>query len=241
MRSEGPSSPAENQSPNRDTALDPYALWRGRETEALPFEEVRDGIAAYLRTFYRVVWLANTQHRHPRYLARTEGLNAWCRYEADIRLKRGYRDTYTITELHELVFREDLRREGTSTLSDPFWTPLLVLKAREGDTKFFKQLDFLVQQPEIPMHHQKRLLCIAWDRALLPLACWSYPAIAAWLETRLGKRAPSADTLKHWGNELGLKQALPTIVTGYNQGGPIIDGEALEFHNYPDPPNIDDM
>jgi hypothetical protein len=239
MRRKDPSSLPENQGePDRDTSRDPYALWHGRPEAELPFDEVRDGVARYLHTFYRLVWLANTQHQHPRYLTRIKGLNAWCKYEAGQRLKRGNRETYSITEFHESVFREDLRRGGKNTLSDPFWRPLLILKASEGDTKFFKQLDWLVNQPESQgaAFHQKRVLCIGWDRALIPLACWNYPAIAAWLALKLGNKAPSSDTLKHWGHELELIQESPTIVTGYDKGGPVIDPPAFEYHNFPDPP-----
>jgi hypothetical protein len=227
----------EDDAHSRDTSQDPYALWHGRALQSLPYDEVRDGIAAFLKTFYKAIWGALTPHRHPFYLSREEGLDAWCRYEAARRLERNYRDTYSIIEFHELIFREDLRRSGGKTLSDPLWTPLIVFKQREGNIEFFGQLPLLVNRPEQPMHQGMRRLALGWDRELIPLAFWTYPAIAKRIEWEEGRQVASEDTLRQWAFQLKLKQEKPAIITGYNNAGePVIDEAALEYHKIPDLP-----
>jgi hypothetical protein len=221
----------------RDTSRDPYALWRGRPLESLPYNEVRDGIAIYLVTFYEPIWDALTPHRHPFYLKRKDGLHAWSRYEADCRLSNQYREFYSITEFHELIFNEDMHRSGSKTLTDPFWSPLFVYKQREGDIDFFRRLPWLVKQPERPMHNGMRRLCIGWDRELIPLSYWTYPAIARRITCEEGRKVATENTLRQWAFLLELKQEKPAVVTGCSiAGDPVIDGAALDYHKIPDPP-----
>jgi hypothetical protein len=152
-------------------------------------------------------------------------------------LERNYRNTYSIIEFHELVFREDLRRSGGKALADPFWTPLMVLKQREGDVEFFRQLPLLVNRPEQPVHQGMRRLALGWDRELIPLAFWSYPAIAKRIEWEAGRKVANENALKQWANRLGLKQQIPRVITGYNNAQePIIDETAFEYHKIPDLP-----
>jgi hypothetical protein len=237
-----PSNPScshrpEDDACSRDTSRDPYALWHDRPLESLPYHELRDGIATYLKTFYKAVWDVLTPNRHPFYLSREEGLSAWCRYEASIRLERNYRDTYSIIEFHELIFREDLRRSGRKTLSDPFWTPLMTLKQREEDIEFFGQLPFLIDQPEQPMHQGMRRLALGWDRELIPLSFWTYLAISRRIKWEEGREVATENTLRQWVFHLRLKQQKPAIITAYNEvEGPFIDEAALEFHGIPELP-----
>src|ERR1700745_110333 len=103
MPSDGNSSrQPEDDAHSRDTSHDPYALWHGRALQSLPYGQVRDGIAAFLKTFYKSIWDALTPHRHSFSLSGEEGLHAWCRHEAACRLERAYRDTYSMIEFHEL-------------------------------------------------------------------------------------------------------------------------------------------
>lgn len=217
----------------RNTSRDPYALWHGRALESLPYDEVCNGLADYLRTFYKVVWDALTPHRHQWYLAREEGLLAWCRYEAICRLNCDYRETYSIIEFHELIFKEDLHRDGQKALQDPFWTPLFLLKKKEGDLEFFKHLPILVGQREQPMHQGIRRLAIGWDRETIPLSFWNYPAIAKRIEWEAKRKVASENTLRQWAHLLELKQQKPLVITGYNGPWPIIDEAAFEYHEIP--------
>jgi hypothetical protein len=236
--------PANNQpepepNPERDPSRDIYSLWHKRALESLPYNEVRDGLATYLHTFYKFVWDAVSpwkgNHKDPWYLGRDRGLWAWCRWEAKARLDREYRESYSILEFYKLHFREDLRRDGIKAIQNNFWTPLIIMAQKAGDSEFLKQISVLVNQPETPMHQGMRCFCMGWDRQLLPLEFWSYPAIADWLVTKLANQAPTADTIKHWAHRLGLKQASPVVVPHWDKEGPVIDGEALEFHKIPDP------
>jgi hypothetical protein len=61
MQRTSPSESPENQS---GPARDPYRLWRGLAAEnALPFDQVRDGLAAFIKASIRRGWDIQTERK----------------------------------------------------------------------------------------------------------------------------------------------------------------------------------
>jgi hypothetical protein len=182
------SSSPENQP---DPARDPYYLWDGLEPEdTLPFEQVCDGFAQWLQGRLGWIWDQQTALRTPWHLARNKGLQAWCRYEADQRLKVMYRDSYTAAQFHEIFFREAVR-DNTAALSDPFWDALIAHKRREGDANFFRYISVLINQNSSPQQSQQRLLCVLYDRFYIPLQYCTSSAISDCWRFYVKRSAPS--------------------------------------------------
>ena len=226
---------------------DPYYLWTGLSPEtALPFAQVRNGLARFIQHHLRWAWDNQTLVAHRWYLAREEGLSNWCRFEAHQRLAAHYRPAYTALDFHELHFGEAMRRGGREAFKDPFWTPLLVHKQLTSDLGFIKHIEILVNRPPIESHALMRLFCVGWDRNIIPLSFWSYPAIEDYLRHALqagGQAAlvPSANTIRQWAHRLELRQQKPLVVTGFDERVGItkkgFNFRAFEFHGIPAAPD----
>jgi hypothetical protein len=232
-----PESP-ENQP---DPARDPYRLWHGLPPEtALPFNQVRDGLAAFIKASIRPGWDIQTERKLPWYLSRDRGLSQWAQHAAARRLGAYYHPAYTAQQFHELHFTEAMRAGGKKAFQDPFWTPLVVQKQMEGDMQFLQHIPILVNQPPLELHAVMRLFCIYWDRYEIPFSFWSYPAIAAFLRhsfRNIGSdQAPKLDTIKQWAHRLQLSPDSPLVVTEFNAlTGPKLDFAAFDFHHIPPP------
>jgi hypothetical protein len=239
MRRNSLSDSPENQP---DPARDPYYLWHGLAPGiALPFDKVRDGLALFIKNSIRPGWDIQTERKLDWYLSRDEGLSKWAQHAANQRLKAYYRPAYTAQQFHELHFTEAMRAGGKKEFQDPFWTPLVAQKQLEGDTKFLRHIDILVNQPPLEFHAAMRLFCIYWDRYEIPFSFWTYPAIADFLRhsfRNIGPdQAPSSNTVKQWANRLALSPTHPPVVTEFNAlTSPNLDFAAFDFHRIP-PPN----
>lgn len=238
MTNKSPSTADENQP---DPARDPYHLWTGFGPEtALPFNQVRDGLAAFIKASIRPGWDLQTARKLDWYLSRDAGLSRWALHEADARLRAYYRPVYTAQAFHELHFTEAMRKGGEEAFKDPFWSPLIIQKQLEGDLQFIQHISVLVNQPPTEFHAVMRLFCIYWDRLELPLEYWSYPAAADFLRhdfRNIGpNQVPSPETLRQWAHRLGLATARPLVVTKFNSlTGPELDFAAFDFHRIPPP------
>jgi hypothetical protein len=224
-----------------DPARDPYYLWHGLPPgAALPFNQVRDGLALFIKTAIRPGWDIQTERKIDWYLSRDEGLSAWAQHEATRRLGADYRPAYTVQQFHELHFTEDMREGGKKAFKDPFWSALLVQKQLEGDLQFIQHISVLVNQPPLEFHAVMRLFCIYWDRLEIPFEFWTYSAISNFLrhDFRIIGPAlvPSSNTVKQWAHRLALSTARPLVVTEFNAlTGPKIDFATFDFHHIPPP------
>ena len=239
MRQNSLSESPENQP---DPSHDPYYLWHSLPRgAALPFDQVRDGLALFIKTSIRPGWDIQTERKLDWYLSRDEGLSRWTQHEADRRLRAYYQPAYTVQAFHELHFTEAMRAGGKEAFKNPFWTELLVHKQLEGDLDFIKHIHTLVNQQPLEFHAVMRLFCIYWDRLDPPFEFWSYPAIADFLRhgfRNIGPdQAPSANTVKQWAHRLELTPSTPIVVSEFNSlTGPKLDFRAFDFHRIP-PPN----
>jgi hypothetical protein len=224
-----------------DPARDPYYLWHGLAPgTALPFDQVRDGLAAFIKASIRPGWDIQTERKLDWYLSRDEGLSKWAQYAAARRLQAYYRPTYTEQQFHELHFTEAMRAGGKKAFQDPFWSELLVQKQLAGDIQFIQHISVLVNQLPMEFHAVMRLFCVYWDRLEIPFAFWSYPAIADFLRHDFRNtgpdQAPSPNTIKQWAHRLKLTPSAPIVVTEFNAlNGPKLDFAAFDFHCLPPP------
>jgi hypothetical protein len=227
---------------------DPNHLWQGLGlNHPLPYETVLEGFTRYLVHAIRWSWdhATSVTVNQPWYLARDEGLKAWCRQAAKSRMAINQRPTYTLVQFHRLVFTERMRRGGAKAMSDPVWTPLFEHMQLSGNVQFFARLPYLFNQRPPVANMGQWLFCLLWDRARIPLEYWSSPAAQGYLLTRLGPNvAPSEDGLRLWVSRLGLVRGHPAVVTNFDPASGIppegFNAEALKYHGIPyQPPGVD--
>jgi hypothetical protein len=226
-------------SEDSDNLYDPHRLWQGLgSNDALSYQTVLDGFSRYLVHAICYSWDHATPIKQPWYLARDEGLKAWCRHAAKARLGVHPRSTYTLVQFHRLVFSEQMRRGGKEAMSVPVWTPLFEHMQLSGNIQFFSRLHYLFNQMPPEANMGQWLFCLLWDRASIPLEFWSSPAAQGYLLTKLGPNAaPTEERLRLWASRLGLVRAYPSVVTvfdpvlGISKGG--FNANALEFHGIP--------
>ena len=222
-----------------ENPYDPHNLWKGLgPDDPLPYETVREGVTRFLVHTIRWSWDDQTPIKHPYYLARDEGLKAWCRQAARSRLAVQLRPSYTIVQFHELIFSEQMRRGGEEAMAEPVWTPLFEHMQRSHTVEFFTHLHFLFNQKPPVGNMPQWMFCLLWDRSEIPLDFWTYPAASRYLATRMPRNvAPDETLLRQWGRRLGLAQTYPSVVTEFDPKRGIpetgFNAEAFLFHGIP--------
>jgi hypothetical protein len=229
---------------------DPYYLWRDLPYDTrLPRDVVAAGLAKWLEGQLQWIWDQQTEIKTPWYLSRRKALRAWCLDEAALRLSAKGRDSYSAAEFAEIHFIEALHENKLAALRDSFWDGLFQNKKSIGDLAFFEHLSILIDQPPQPFHQGKRLFCLLWDRACIPLEYWKYSAAVLYLQDVLGRLdrhalAPDEVTLRQWVHRLGLRPFRPAVITGYTKGKSIsrhgFNLEAFILARIP-PPSLEDF
>jgi hypothetical protein len=203
--------------------IDPYYLWTDLEPEqALPYDQVQEGLAKFLAYQLRRKWDQLTTIKIPWYLRRDAGLRAWSRYEAGQRLAVQPRQSYTAAQFHELHFSEVLRKRGQAELSNSEWDDLFRYKRQIGDLKFFEHIALIVNQSGVWQHLPMQLFCAFFDRLdPAPFEYWAHPAASEYLiqylqRYQLNTQGITPEALRQWAHRLGLKQSRPSVVEAYN-------------------------
>jgi len=222
-----------------ENPYDPHNLWKGLgPDDSLPYEGVLEGFARYLVHTIRWSWDDQTPVKHSYYLARDEGLTAWCRQAARSRLAVQLRPSYTIVQFHELIFSEQMRRGGKEAMANPVWAPLFEHMRAMPNVEFFTNIHFLFNQKPPIGNMSRWTFCLLWDRAGIPLEFWSYPAATRYLATKLPANvAPNEVLLRKWGSRLDLAQTYPSVVTDFDPKRGIpetgFNAEAFVLHGTP--------
>jgi hypothetical protein len=214
-----------------DKLYDPHHLWRGLgPNDSLPYETVLEGFARYLAHTIRWSWDDQTPVQHPYYLARDEGLRAYCRHAATARLGMQPRPSYTLVQFEELIFFEQMCKAAREA-------------AGPGRSSLFEQVRKILLKRKLPEGDMGRcVFCLLWDRATIPLEFWTYRATERFLATKLQARnaAPNEQRLRKWASRMELVHGYPSVVTNFNFRVGIpergFNAEAFEPHGIPAPP-----
>ena len=218
-------------------------LWDGRDSdERLDHDTVFNFVVEHMVKSVRPGWDYSTPVKKPWYLAWDEGLRAWCRDVTKLRFVAHPLPSYSKWDYDKILFHEQFRRKGRKAMKNPCWKALRDHMWDTENIEFFRYLHLLLGQKPATWVLGRRMFCLYWDRAEIPLRFWSYPAAALFLQTKVAIKgaAPSAKLLDQWACRLGLSQAYPLVVTDFStQEGVIPEHgfhlEAFELHRIPPP------
>jgi len=214
-----------------DDAYDPHRLWQGfGSNDSLPYETVLEGFTRYLAHTIRWSWDDQTPVQHAYYLARDEGLRAYCRHAATVRLGMQPPPSYTHVQFKELIFFEQMRKGAREAM------------AASSRGSLFEQVHKILLKRKLPVGDMGRwVFCLLWDRAIIPLEFWSYPATECFLATKLRARnaVPNEQRLRKWASRMKLVHAY-SVVTDFNSRVGIpergFNAEAFRLSGIPTPP-----
>jgi hypothetical protein len=193
------------------------SLWDkpGPEYQA-PYDKVFHALVTIVAEYYRSrMWDPWTAIKHPWYLARGTGLQAWSRVEAALWLP--FQDTYTLRGYNAAILAGRLRLSHGDTLSDQglmaFWMDASLGKGgKEFDAALAKEMR--LNPREINVVH--RVFCLFWDRHTPPLEFWSHPPSVTLLNYVLQEKGLdpriTEESLKKLALRLNLRKSPHTIV-----------------------------